>query len=75
VALGRYKEGLGTILDVLNAESQYTGALQSQLQSRYNLLATRVDLIRAVGIIDLETLRQQAALSPARDEPPATDQP
>ncbi|MCI0348280.1 MAG: TolC family protein, partial [Acidobacteriales bacterium] len=47
VALGRYKEGLGSILDVLNAQLQYSNALQSQLENRHNLLTTRVDLIRA----------------------------
>ncbi len=57
VALGRYKEGVGTILDVLNAEAQYNSALQSKLQSRYNLLTSRVDLVRAVGTLDLETMQ------------------
>jgi outer membrane protein TolC len=61
VALGRYKEGLGTILDVLNAQSQYTSALQSQLQTRYNLLAARVDLVRAAGVLDLDTMRPDRA--------------
>jgi outer membrane protein len=53
VALGRYKEGLGTILDVLNAQISYSSSLQSYLTSRYSLLATRVDLVRAVGTLDL----------------------
>lgn len=56
VALGRYKEGLGTILDVLNAETQYNAALQSALQSRYSLLTSRVDLVRSVGKLDLRTM-------------------
>jgi len=60
VALGRYKEGLGTILDVLNAQSQYSNALQSQLQSRYNLFTSRVDLVRAVGTLNLDTMRPDA---------------
>jgi outer membrane protein len=54
VALGRYKEGIGSILDVLNAQLQYSNALQNQLQTRYNLLATRVDLVRAVGALNLD---------------------
>ncbi len=60
VSLGRYKEGIGTILDVLNAQSQYSSALQSQLQTRYNLLTTRVDLVRAVGVLDLDSIRLEA---------------
>jgi outer membrane protein TolC len=62
VALGRYKEGLGTILDVLSAQSQYSSALQSQLQSRYNLLTTRIDLIRAVGMLNLNTMDPKGML-------------
>jgi outer membrane protein TolC len=61
VALGRYKEGLGTILDVLNAETQYNTALQSNLKSRYNLLTSRVDLVRAVGTLNLETMQPDVA--------------
>jgi outer membrane protein len=62
VALGRYKEGLGTILDVLNAETQYNAALQSALQSRYNLLTSRVDLVRAVGTLDLKTMHPDVSV-------------
>ncbi len=57
VALARYKEGLGTILDVLNAQAQYSSALQSTLQSRYSLLTSRVDLVRSVGVLDLDTMQ------------------
>ena len=56
VALGRYKEGLGTILDVLNAQTQYSSALQSSLQSRYNVFTSRVDLVRSVGLLNLDSV-------------------
>jgi outer membrane protein TolC len=59
VALARYREGLGTILDVLNAQLQYTSALQSTLQSRYNLLTSRVDVVRAVGTLDMDTMQPE----------------
>lgn len=62
VALGRYKQGVGAILDVLNAETQYNSALQSTLQSRYNLLTSRVDLVRAVGTLNLETMHPEKAV-------------
>jgi len=65
VALGRYKEGIGSILDVLNAESQYSSALQSNLQSRYNLLSARVDLVRAVGVLNLNSMHPDWAANPA----------
>ncbi len=64
VALGRYKEGLGSILDLLSAQNSYRSALQSHLSARYNLLTTRVDLVRAVGELDLTTV-----------EPPTTEFP
>lgn len=70
VALGRYKEGLGTILDVLSAQTQYSSALQSQLQSRYSLLTSRVDLVRAVGVLNLDTMEPPAAQA----TPPATQE-
>lgn len=68
VALGRYKEGIGSILDVLNAESQYSSALQSNLQSRYNLLSARVDLVRAVGVLNLDSMHPDWAANPAAAE-------
>ena len=63
VALGRYKEGLGTILDVLNAQSQYSSALQNNLQSRYNILTSRVDLVRAVGSLNMDNAYPQTNAS------------
>jgi len=65
VALGRYKEGLGTILDVLNAQLQYSNALQSQLSNRFSLLTSRVDLVRAVGELNLETMQPEAVVDSA----------
>lgn len=64
VALGRYKEGLGSILDLQNAEIAWRNALQNELTSRYNLLTTRVDLVRSVGELDLNSI-----------EPPREDMP
>jgi outer membrane protein len=54
IALGRYKEGLGTLLDVLSAQSQYASALQGQLDTHYNLLTARVNLIRSVGLLNID---------------------
>jgi len=65
VALGQYKEGLNSILDVLNAQLQYSTALQSQLQTRYNLLTTRVSLVQSVGVLDLESMNPEAVLDNA----------
>lgn len=73
VALGRYKEGLGSILDVLNAQLQYSNALQGQLQTRFNLLTSRVDLVRAVGVLDLESINPEVSLDTASVAPILTD--
>jgi len=63
VSLGRYTEGLGTILDVLSSQSQYSSALQSQLQSHYTLLTSRLDLVRAVGVLNLDTMRPETTIA------------
>lgn len=65
VALGRYKEGLGSILDLLSAQNSYRSALQSNLSARYSLLTSRVDLVRAVGALDLNSMQP-----PNMDLPP-----
>ena len=67
VALGRYKEGLGTILDVLNAQLQYSNALQSVLQTRYSLLTSRVALVQSVGVLNLETMQPESVAGTASD--------
>lgn len=75
VALGRYKEGIGTILDVLSAQSQYSSALQSHLQNRLDLLTARIDLIRAVGMLNLETMNAEKSIDTKVDNPPPTELP
>ncbi|MFO0389046.1 MAG: TolC family protein [Alphaproteobacteria bacterium] len=69
VTLGRYQEGLGTMLDVLNAQTQYKSALQTQLQTRLNLLTSRINLVRAVGVLDLETMKPGVAVTKPADAP------
>jgi len=73
VTLGRYKEGLGSILDVLNAETQYSSALQSRLQTRYSLLTSRIDLVRAVGVLNLDTMCPQTTTAVAPAAPTAKE--
>ncbi len=56
VSIGRYQEGIGSILDVLGAQVSYRNSLQSLLSSRYNTLTARVDLVRSVGELDLRSI-------------------
>lgn len=54
IALGRYKAGVGSQLDVQNANATYTRALSSYINSRFSMLTSRVNLIRAVGVLNLQ---------------------
>lgn len=58
VALGRYKAGVGTILDVLNAQSALAGARQQKVQAYYNWNVSRAALAQAMGQADLLNLSE-----------------
>lgn len=72
VAIGRYKEGLGTILDVLNAQSAYINALKSHLAARNSLFLSRLDLVRAVGVLNLETMEPDQPADGSPTPPPVS---
>lgn len=50
LTLGRYKEGIGTLIDALNAQAQLANARRGWVDARYNVLVTRYDLARAIGV-------------------------
>lgn len=52
VALGRYKAGVGNILDVLNAQSALAGARLQRIQAMLDWHVSRAALARAIGILD-----------------------
>ncbi|MCB1931095.1 MAG: TolC family protein [Candidatus Accumulibacter sp.] len=52
VALGRYKAGVGNILDVLNAQSALAGARLQRIQAMLDWQVSRAALARAIGILD-----------------------
>ncbi|MCR4299878.1 MAG: TolC family protein [Gallionella sp.] len=58
VALGRYKAGVGSILDVLNAQSALASARQQRIQSSFNWNTSRATLARAMGSLDENLLRE-----------------
>ncbi len=58
VALGRYKAGAGSITDLLNAQSQLADARRQHVQSRYNWLIAKADLLRALGMLDKKTIKE-----------------
>lgn len=49
VALGRYQAGLGTLLDVLNAQSSQAAAEQQLIAARYDWLNARTRLALSLG--------------------------
>jgi len=53
VALGRYKAGIGNILDVLTAQSALASARQQEVLARYQLALAKVTLIHALGGLEL----------------------
>ena len=52
MALGRYKAGMGNILDVLNAQSALASARQQRVQSLYSWNVARASLAQAMGTLD-----------------------
>lgn len=58
VALGRYKAGVGNILDVLNAQSALASARQQRIQSTYNWNINRAALAQAMGSLDAGLLQE-----------------
>ena len=57
VVLGRYKAGVGSILDVLNAQSALASARQQRIQSTFNWNISRAILAQAMGNLDASLLQ------------------
>ncbi|GBL32173.1 protein CyaE [Methylophilaceae bacterium] len=52
VALGRYKEGVGNIIDTLSAQSALANAKQQKIQSVLNWNIARTTLAQSIGVLD-----------------------
>ncbi|HYR06106.1 MAG TPA: TolC family protein, partial [Gallionella sp.] len=63
VALGRYKAGVGSILDVLNAQSALANARQQRIQSTFNWNINRAALAQAMGNLDADLLQELSGSS------------
>ncbi len=61
VVLGRYKAGLGTVLDVLSAQSVLASARQQRIQAELDWHVYRATLAQAMGALDYSLLLQTAA--------------
>ncbi|MFZ4536721.1 TolC family protein [Propionivibrio sp.] len=59
VALGRYKAGVGSILDVLNAQSALAAARLQRIQALLDWHVSRATLAKAVGVLDSSLLNPE----------------
>lgn len=53
-ALGRYKAGVGSVLDLLNAQSALADARQQQVRARFDFDVARTSLALALGVLDAD---------------------
>ncbi len=60
VALGRYRAGVGSILDVLSAQSAVASARQQEVLARYQLAMAKVTLVQSLGALDLHSFATAA---------------
>lgn len=58
VVLGRYKAGVGSILDLLTAQSALASARQQRVQALFNWNVSRTALAFAVGNLDVDLLNR-----------------
>ncbi|MBS1198835.1 MAG: outer membrane protein [Proteobacteria bacterium] len=59
VASGRYKAGVGSILEMLNAQSALASARQQHIQAQYNWRIAKASLAQAMGQLDFDQLNRQ----------------
>ena len=55
-ASGRYKAGVGTILDLLTAQNSLASAKQQRVEAAYNWLIAKATLAYALGKLTTENL-------------------
>jgi TolC family type I secretion outer membrane protein len=60
LTFGRYKAGKGNLLDALSAQATSANARYTLVQAKSNLLITKFDLDRALGLIDNNDVREVA---------------
>ncbi|HYB52395.1 MAG TPA: TolC family protein, partial [Thermoanaerobaculia bacterium] len=49
LAEGRYETGVGSIIELTDAQVAYTSAGQQKVQTEYNLASARAQLLKALG--------------------------
>jgi outer membrane protein TolC len=69
VALGRYKAGVGSILDVLNAQSALAAARLQRIQALLDWRVSRAALAKAVGTLDRRLLDADTETNAGKTSP------
>ncbi|MFT3850572.1 MAG: TolC family protein [Propionivibrio sp.] len=69
VALGRYKAGVGNILDLLNAQSALAAARLQRIQAALDWHVARAALARAIGTLDGSLLDPTMPATPTESSP------
>lgn len=64
VTLGRYKAGVGTLIDLLNAQSALASARQQRIQASLDWNVYRATLAQAMGALDYGLLQPEAQGKP-----------
>ena len=59
MVLGRYKAGIGNILDTLVTQSALANAHQQRVSALYNFLYSRFALVQAIGELDLTQIESR----------------
>ena len=58
MALGRYKSGVGTLIDVLNAQSALASAKQQKIQAFLDWQTSKAKVAYALGNLDYTILEK-----------------
>ena len=69
VALGRYKAGAGSILDLVTAQSALASARQQQVQALYGWYIAKAALAQALGQLNFTALAAVSAQAPQSVKP------
>jgi len=64
VALGRYRAGVGTVTDLLNAQSALADAELRRIQARYLWNVSKAALARAIGVLEPGLARRASGAAP-----------
>jgi TolC family type I secretion outer membrane protein len=60
VALARYRAGVGTVTDLLNAQSALASAQLQQIQARFSWNVSKATLAKALGVLEPDLIKERS---------------